>query len=144
MFSFKRLTAAVVGGMLALALTAASAGANPASPAALEAAQSGVVAAAEAARAHQTDKVGLDRAIEVVTANLKADDKPGKGPLHAANILALVKARKAGESTSPSSLAPGKALEKVVEAYKEMRGNAYGHDKAPGKPVGTPGGPSTP
>ncbi|MDH3518128.1 MAG: hypothetical protein OEM66_04310, partial [Acidimicrobiia bacterium] len=136
-----------VGGMLALALTAASAGANPASPAALEAAQSGVVAAAEAARGHQTEKtVGLDRAIEVVTANLEAEDKPGKGPAHAALVLALVKNRKAGESTtSPSSLAPGQqGLEKVAEAYKEMRGNAYGHDKVPGKPAGTPGGPSTP
>ncbi len=147
MFSFKRLLASVLGGLLTLGLTAASAGANPASPAALEAVQSGVVAAAEAARGHQEEKkVGLERAIEVVEANLKADGEPGKGPLHAKEVLALVKARKADKSqASPSTLAPGQAgLEKVAEAYKTMRGNAFGHDKAPGKPAGTPGGPPAP
>lgn len=154
MFSFKRLVASVLGGLLTLGLTAASAGANPASPAALEAVQSGVAAAAEAARGLQADKkVGLERAIEVVLANLNADGEPGKGPLHAEDVLALVKARKAGESlASPSTLAPGQAgLEKVAEAYKTMRGNAFGHDKAPGKPDqapgkpdGTPSGPPAP
>lgn len=143
MFSFKRLVAAVLGGLLTLGMTTASAGANPASPAALEAVQSGVAAAAEAARGHQVDKTtGLDRAVEVVEANL-----------HAKDVLALVKARKDDKSLdSPSTLAPGQAgLEKVAEAYQTMRGNAFGHDKAPGKPdqppgkpEGTPGGPPAP
>ncbi len=144
MFSFKRLLASVLGGLLTLGLTAASAGANPASPAALEAVQSGVVAAAEAARGHQEGKtVGLDRAMEVLERNIvRRADKPGK----ANAVLALVKERKADKSqASPSTLAPGQAgLEKVAEAYKTMRGNAFGHDKAPGKPDGTPGGPPAP
>ncbi len=144
MFSFKRLLASVLGGLLTLGLTAASAGANPASPAALEAVQSGVVAAAEAARGHQEGKtVGLDRAMEVLERNIvRRADKPGK----ANAVLALVKERKADKSqASPSTLAPGQAgLEKVAEAYKTMRGNAFGHDKAPGKPAGTPGGPPAP
>ncbi len=144
MFSFKRLLASVLGGLLTLGLTAASAGANPASPAALEAVQSGVVAAAEAARGHQEGRtVGLDRAMEVLERNIvRRADKPGK----ANAVLALVKERKADKSqASPSTLAPGQAgLEKVAEAYKTMRGNAFGHDKAPGKPDGTPGGPPAP
>ncbi len=144
MFSFKRLLASVLGGLLTLGLTAASAGANPASPAALEAVQSGVVAAAEAARGHQEGRtVGLDRAMEVLERNIvRRADKPGK----ANAVLALVKERKADKSqASPSTLAPGQAgLEKVAEAYKTMRGNAFGHDKAPGKPAGTPGGPPAP
>ncbi len=144
MFSFKRLLASALGGLLTLGLTAASAGANPASPAALEAVQSGVVAAAEAARGHQEGRtVGLDRAMEVLERNIvRRADKPGK----ANAVLALVKERKADKSqASPSTLAPGQAgLEKVAEAYKTMRGNAFGHDKAPGKPAGTPGGPPAP
>lgn len=141
MFSVKRLFMSIVGGGLALVLTAAAAGAGTVSPTAVETAKAGAAQAAENARGHLADKTtGVDRAIEVVQAALDGRvDKPGNGPEHALEVLRLVKARKAGGDVSPSSLAPGKGLEKVAEAYKQMRGNAYGHDKAPGKPEGTPG-----
>ncbi len=139
MFSVKRLFMSIVGGGLALVLTAAAAGAGTVSTTAVDTAKASAVQAAENARGHLEEKTtGLERAIEVLQRNilkLDAKDNPGK----ASAVLGLVKARKAGESVSPSSLAPGQGLEKVAEAYKQMRGNAFGHDKAPGKPEGTPG-----
>lgn len=133
MFSVKRLFMSIVGGGLALVLTAAAAGAGTVSQTAVDTAKASALQAAENARGHLENKTtGVDRAIEVLTAKVAEKETPGR-----LRALAVHRAKELG--LSPSSLAPGEGLEKVAEAYKEMRGNAFGRDKAPGKPAGTPG-----